>query len=95
MPTRTPARRPVRPPARRSSRTPYVRRRLLALGTRTGNADAVMSRIAERSEHEAIAALDDRLRRIEPTLVIVLSVIVGLILFSVMLPLMGIMSSLG
>lgn len=32
MPTRTPARRPVRPPARRSGRTPYVRRRLLALG---------------------------------------------------------------
>ena len=69
--------------------------RLLALGTKTGNADAVMSRIAERSENEAVAALDDRLRRIEPTLVIVLSVIVGLILFSVMLPLMGIMSSLG
>ena len=54
-----------------------------------------MSRIAERSENEAVAALDDHLRRIEPTLVIVLSVIVGLILFSVMLPLMGIMSSLG
>lgn len=32
MPTRTPARRPVRPPAHRSARTPYVRRRLLALG---------------------------------------------------------------
>ena len=69
--------------------------RLLALGTRTGNADAVMSEIAERSENEAVGALDDRLRRVEPTLVIVLSVIVGLILFSVMLPLMGIMSSLG
>ena len=69
--------------------------RLLAVGTRTGNADSVMSDIAERSENDAINALDDRLRRIEPTLVIVLSVIVGLILFSVMLPLMGVMSSLG
>ena len=69
--------------------------RLLAVGTRTGNADSVMSDIAERSENEAVSALDDRLRRVEPTLVIVLSVIVGLILFSVMLPLMGVMSSLG
>lgn len=69
--------------------------RLLAVGTRTGNADSVMSEIAERSENEAVAALDDRLRRVEPTLVVVLSVVVGLILFSVMLPLMGVMSSLG
>ena len=32
---------------------------------------------------------------IEPTLVIILSLIVGLILMSVLLPLMGIMSSIG
>ena len=32
---------------------------------------------------------------LEPTLVIILSVIVGLILLSVILPLMGIMSSIG
>lgn len=69
--------------------------RLLGLGAKTGSADEVMSQIAERGENEVIGELDDRLRRVEPTLVIIISVIVGLILFSVMLPLMGIMSSLG
>lgn len=69
--------------------------RLLGLGAKTGNADEVMSQIAERGENEAIGEMDDRLRRVEPTLVIIISIIVGLILFSVMLPLMGIMSSLG
>lgn len=69
--------------------------RLLGLGAKTGSADEVMSQIAERGGNEVIGELDDRLRRVEPTLVIILSVLVGLILFSVMLPLMGIMSSLG
>ena len=48
-----------------------------------------------RSETRALDEIDDRLRIIEPALVVVISLIVGGILLSVMLPLMGIMSSLG
>ncbi len=69
--------------------------RLLVLGMKTGRLDEQMSQIAEKSELRVLDALEDRLRRVEPTLVILLSFLVGVILFSVMLPLMGIMSALG
>jgi type IV pilus assembly protein PilC len=69
--------------------------RLLALGAKTGSTDEVMSEIARRGEESVMAELDDALKKIEPTLVIIISFIIGLILFSVMLPLMGIMSSIG
>lgn len=69
--------------------------RLLALGVKTGSTDTVMSEIARRGEEKTIDELDEALRKVEPTLVIIISIVVGLILFSVMLPLMGIMSSLG
>jgi type IV pilus assembly protein PilC len=39
--------------------------------------------------------IDKLIGKIEPTLVIITSIIVGVILFSVMLPLMGIMTSIG
>ena len=45
-------------------------------------------------EEEIDASISSRLAAIEPALVIVLSVIVGAILLSVMLPLMSIMSTL-
>lgn len=69
--------------------------RMVALGFRTGNIDEVMEKIAGQYEEE----VDDRITRLisilEPTLVAVLSVIIGIILLSVMLPLLGILSSIG
>lgn len=69
--------------------------RMVAVGFRTGSIDNVMNKIATRYEKE----IDQKLHRIisilEPTLVIILSLIVGMILLSVILPLMGIMSSIG
>lgn len=69
--------------------------RLLTLGVRTGTADSVMAEIAQRSEERAIEDIDSKLSKIEPTLIVIISVIVGAVLLSVMLPLTGIMSSLG
>jgi len=69
--------------------------RLLAIGARSGNTDGVMSEIARRGEERVLGELDEKLNKIEPTLVIIISLMVGLILFSVMLPLMGIMSAIG
>ena len=69
--------------------------RLLALGAKTGNSDRVMREIARREEERVLDELDGALRKVEPALVIVISLVVGLVLFSVMLPLMGIMSTLG
>ena len=44
---------------------------------------------------ESEAALEDRVSRVEPALVLVCSILVGLILLSVMLPLMHIMAAIG
>lgn len=68
--------------------------RMASIGARTGELDAVLERIADLCQED----LDDRMNRtlavLEPTLVITLSLIVGVILLSAMLPLMGILSSL-
>jgi len=69
--------------------------RMLALGARSGMADLAMAEIARRKERDAQDGIDRLIGRIEPTLVITTSVIVGVILLSVMLPLIGIMTSIG
>ena len=69
--------------------------RMLALGVKSGAGDTVMAEIARRLQDEVTAEIDIRVGRIEPTIVIVTSVIVGIILLSVMLPLMNIMSAIG
>ncbi len=69
--------------------------RMLSIGFKTGTADTVMSEIARRSEDDVDENIEKVINRVEPTLVIVMSLIVGLILLSVMLPLMGIMSTIG
>ncbi len=69
--------------------------RMITVGFKTGSADAVMKKIADWYEEEIDETISKLLGVLEPTLVAVLSVIVGMILLSVMLPLMGIMSSIG
>ncbi|MBQ4346979.1 MAG: type II secretion system F family protein [Firmicutes bacterium] len=69
--------------------------RMLAVGVKTGAADSVMEEIARRTAEEADESIERIINRVEPVLVIIMSVLVGLVLLSVMLPLMGIMSSIG
>jgi len=69
--------------------------RLLALGLRSGSADTVMQTIADQLSQEAEDSLQATIARIEPAMVIAASVLVGVILLSVMLPLMNILSSIG
>ena len=69
--------------------------RMLSVGCKGGNSDRVMEEIAGRLMEEAEAALDAAISRVEPAMVICASVLVGIILLSVMLPLMNIMASLG
>ena len=68
--------------------------RMITLGSRTGNLEKVMRKISDMYQDEIDVQLTNRLSIIEPTLVIVLSIIVGVILLSVILPLMGILSSI-
>jgi len=69
--------------------------RLLQTGYRSGNADQVMETIAETMTEEAQNALEQAVSAIEPAMVLVSSLLVGLILLSVMLPLADILSVLG
>ena len=50
---------------------------------------------AEKYEQQTDETISGMINRFEPTMVAVLAIIVGMILFSVMMPLIGIMSSIG
>lgn len=67
---------------------------LLAIGLRTGNGDTVMEEIARRGEQAVADETDALLARVEPTIVIILAAVVGLILVSVMLPLLSVLTTL-
>ena len=69
--------------------------RMLSIGMKTGAADTVMEEIARRAEENVSAGIERSIGKVEPALVIVMSLLVGLVLLSVMLPLMDIMSSIG
>lgn len=68
--------------------------RMASLGAKTGTMDRVMEQIAGRYQEEVDERINHLLAILEPTLVIILSLFVGIILLSVMLPLIGIMSSI-
>jgi type IV pilus assembly protein PilC len=68
---------------------------MISIGAKTGNLDAVMSHLADIYDEDVQESVNKAIAFIEPALVAVLSVIIGAILLSVMLPLMGIMSSIG
>jgi len=69
--------------------------KMLAIGVRSGKADLAMAEIARRSDVDVREHIDTIIGRIEPSLVVASSLIIGVILMSVMLPLMGIMTALG
>lgn len=69
--------------------------KMLAIGWRTGSADVIMRKIATDYDQKVTQKLQSIIAIIEPTLVIILSLIIGVILLSVIMPLLGIMSSIG
>lgn len=69
--------------------------RMVSIGEKSGNTYEILGKIGRLYEEETERHLQTFISIIEPTLVIVLSLIVGLILLSVILPLLGVMSSLG
>ncbi len=69
--------------------------KMIAVGYATGTLDSVMKKIASLYEEEIDRSLESFVSIIEPILIAVLSVVIGAVLLSVMLPLMGIMSSIG
>ena len=68
---------------------------MVSIGAKTGALDEVMDKIAVAYDKKAAEILDSKISKLEPILVIVLSIIVGILLLSFLLPLIGIMSSIG
>lgn len=68
---------------------------MIKVGTRSGRLDDVMSEISRSYEEEADLATEQMIGRFEPTVIAVLAVSVGMILLSVMLPLIGVLSAIG
>lgn len=68
---------------------------MVGIGFKSGNIDSVFFKIADSYEKETDRRIQSIISILEPSLVILLSLIVGMILLSVILPLMGIMTSIG
>lgn len=71
-----------------------IHNKMIAVGQMSGQTDSVMRRLAALYEEELAQSVSYLVSLIEPTLVAFVSVMVGAILLSVMLPLLGIMSSI-
>ena len=69
--------------------------RMLYIAERTGDTDEALRKIATQEDDEVTTRIQNFISVLEPTLVAVLSVLVGGVLLSVMVPLMGILSSIG
>lgn len=80
---------------RESALLPRSECRLLEAGMRGGSGEHMMEEVAQRLLEESELELEAKVGRIEPALVIVTCIMVGVILLSVMLPLMHIMTTIG
>lgn len=69
--------------------------RMISVGFRAGQTDRVMSKLAALYDEEVNTQIGHLISIIEPSLVALMSVIIGAILLSVMLPLLSIMNSIG
>lgn len=74
---------------------PNMYNRMISLADRSGDLDTVLWEISERMDRTMNDELESLISKIEPALVITLSALTGVILISVMLPLMDIMSGIG
>ena len=68
---------------------------LLGAGFRSGVPEQAMGELSQRCQEEADGRLERRLSRFEFGLVLLLCLVVGLVLLSVMLPLLGVLSAIG
>jgi type IV pilus assembly protein PilC len=69
--------------------------RLLKLAEQTGSLPDTLEDLAQRQEEESLRRIDRTVGAIEPAIVVVTSALAGVILLSVMLPLMGLLSTIG
>ncbi len=69
--------------------------RLLKLAEQPGSLPDTLEDLAQRQEEESLRRIDRTVGAIEPAIVVITSALAGVILLSVMLPLMGLLSTIG
>lgn len=69
--------------------------RMLAVGDTSGNLEEVLDQMSNAFFEDALVQMDESLDRIEPALAAFLTITVGLTLIAVMVPLIGILGSIG
>ena len=68
--------------------------RKLTISFQTGKTDETMKKISDEYTKKVNEAVDEKISRVEPVLVIIMSVVVGFVLFSVMLPMLSVITSI-
>lgn len=66
--------------------------RLIMIAFQSGTADEAFADLSTRYQENATALITRVISIIEPTIVIILSILVGLVLLSVMMPLLGVLA---
>lgn len=69
--------------------------RLLEAGRRSGRSESVLAHISQRLTQESEEELEHSAGQLEPVLIIIACVLIGIVLLSVLLPLMNIMNAIG
>ena len=69
--------------------------RILEAGIRGGSGEQAIKQVSSRMTEEGDAAIEESVGKIEPAIVIISSILVGIILLAVMLPLINIMGAIG
>lgn len=69
--------------------------RMLNVGMRSGSADETLAQLSQTFFDDAVLQIDESLDHVEPALAAFLTIAIGLTLIAVMLPLVGIMGSIG
>ena len=68
--------------------------RMIKMGSATGREDQVLGKLSDLYEEEVEEDITHLISIIEPTLVAMLSIVIGAVLLAVILPMAGILSSL-
>lgn len=68
--------------------------RRLTISFHTGKTDEAMKRISQEYAEKVNVSVDEKISRVEPVLVIIMSVLVGFVLFSVMLPMLSVITAI-
>ncbi|KAJ53422.1 type IV pilus assembly protein PilC [Clostridium tetanomorphum] len=67
---------------------------IINIGEERGNLEEIFIRLSERYETEALDNISELVKFVEPSIIIVVSIVVGIIIVSILLPMLNIMDSL-